>query len=188
MIQRGMFHRWGALSKRRKQFNVSFWLLEYFWQIYPKNICKGVYLSVWNCWNCCARWAVLAWSMSEHMCCNLFGFSTSAWCRHLVEVYQNCTNATPLAGWCRQTVLVLLQRSTHAEKFDQLILMSSAGKIKMSSLGGGATSGEAMHLLKLCYWAQKKVWQRMQVENHVSNHQPSNFLIEVQTIVRGNLV
>ena len=28
----------------------------------------------------------------------------------------------------------------------------------------------------------------MQVENHVSNHQPSNFLIEVQTIVRGNLV
>ena len=98
MIQRGMFHRWGALSKRCKQFNVSFWSLEYFWKIYPKNICKGVYLSVWNC---CARWAVLVWSMSEHMCCNFFGFSTSAWCRHLVEVYQNCTNATPLAGWCR---------------------------------------------------------------------------------------
>ena len=48
---------------------------------------------------------------------------------------------------------------------------------KMSSLdcGEGATAGEQMHLLQLSYWAQE-VWQRMQVENHVSNHhQQPNF-------------
>ena len=47
----------------------------------------------------------------------------------------------------------------------------------MSSLDGGegATAGEQMHLLQLSYWAQE-VWQRMQVENHVSNHhQQPNF-------------
>ena len=48
---------------------------------------------------------------------------------------------------------------------------------KMSSLdcGEGATAGEQMHLLQLSYWAQE-VWQRVQVENHVSNHhQQPNF-------------
>ena len=53
-------------------------------------------------------------------------------------------------GWA-----VLLQRSICAEKFDQLILMRPAGK--MSSLVGGETTEEEMHLLKLSYWPQKSL-------------------------------
>ena len=125
------------------------------------------------------------------MCCEHFGFSTSAWCRHLVEVYQNCTNATPLhpAGRMMQDkqswfhckgAPALKSWTTHPHE------LSWQDQDEQSCWRSNFWGGDAP--LKTLLLGAKKVWQRMQVENHVSNHQPSNFFIEVQTIVRGNLV